>query len=223
MTQTTPRAVSAPPDPSRELPHVCEECEAPLDVRQRYCVACGSRNRNAPSPAADYFSRPAGRRAPAAAVTTRRRGLGPNAPAVALALLPLAVAGGVLIGKSGGNSDQKLIDALRSSHPAASAAVGTTATAAATGSSGTKSKKHASKGTHGSGKALSKTRFGTAHQVAGTKATPQQVKHDTQLVNELNKQTGKSYLERQTNLPDVVTVGGKPGSGPQPNTGAGQP
>ncbi|HEY1595523.1 MAG TPA: hypothetical protein VGF74_09010 [Thermoleophilaceae bacterium] len=215
----------SPPRPGRELPHGCEECGAPLDVQQRYCVRCGTRNRNAPSPAADYFSRSGrrGRATPAstAAAPRRRHWLAANAPALFLALLPLAVAAGVLIGKGGGSNDQQLIDALRSQRPAvAGAATAASPNSAAAGTAVAKKSRAAKGHAH---KALSKTKFGTAHQVAGSKPSAQKVKNDTNLVKKLQNSTGKSYLQQQTQgLPDEVVVGGS-GSGGGQNTGAGQP
>jgi len=89
----------------------CEECGAPLDEKQRYCVSCGARRRDKGGPADSYFAT-AGR---------RRRGpgrapggTGGRAAAVLFfVLLPLAVAIGVLVGKGNGNNDQSLADAIK--------------------------------------------------------------------------------------------------------------
>jgi hypothetical protein len=93
----------------------CEECGAPLDEKQRYCVSCGARRRDAGGPAVQYFAT-AGRR-------TRRgsgRGAGTSGARAAAVLffvvLPIAVAIGVLVGKGGGggNNDQEIADAIKS-------------------------------------------------------------------------------------------------------------
>ncbi|HEY2603304.1 MAG TPA: hypothetical protein VGI67_17225 [Thermoleophilaceae bacterium] len=198
--------------PDRERAHACEECGAPLDLQQRYCVSCGTRNRNAPGPAADYFARP-GRRgralaAAAAPVPPRRGWLASNSSALLLALLPAAVAAGVLVGKSGGGSDQQLIDALKNQRPAATAAA---PAAAAAGGASTAAKASSSKKAHSaktrSGRTLSKTKFGSAHQVTGSKPTAKKVQSDTNLVKKLQQETGKGYLHQQTDLPDTVVVG----------------
>src|SRR3954449_9751283 len=78
----------------------CEECGAPLDERQRYCVSCGARRRDKGTPAVRYFAS-AGRRSRG---TGRAAGpSGPRAAAVLFfVLLPLAVAVGVLVGKGNG-------------------------------------------------------------------------------------------------------------------------
>ena len=81
-------------------------CQAPLDDRQRYCVACGTRRPQADDPVARYFAS-ASRRARAAQARRRlRRRAGPQrADRGRLALLPVAAAIGVLVGGSADNSD----------------------------------------------------------------------------------------------------------------------
>jgi SPOR domain len=93
----------------------CEECGAPLDEKQRYCVSCGARRRDKGGPAVQYFAN-AGRR-------SRRGGgkatgaSGARAAAVLFfVVLPIAVAIGVLVGNGNGNgNDSKdLADAIAS-------------------------------------------------------------------------------------------------------------
>src|SRR4051794_17412195 len=90
----------------------CEECGAPLDEKQRYCVSCGTRRRDKGGPAVRYF-----------ATAAKRNRRGPGRPSGAsgaraaavlfFVVLPIAVAIGVLVGKgSGGNNDQQLADAI---------------------------------------------------------------------------------------------------------------
>jgi hypothetical protein len=91
----------------------CEECGAPLDEKQRYCVSCGARRRDKGGPAVQYFAG-AGRRG-------RRSGTKSGNPSGARAaavlffvILPIAVAVGVLVGKgNSSNNDQQLADALK--------------------------------------------------------------------------------------------------------------
>src|SRR5436190_22155737 len=91
----------------------CEECGAPLDEKQRYCVSCGARRRDKGGPAVQYFAK-AGRR-------TRRvpgkagGASGARAAAVLFfVVLPIAVAIGVLVGKgNGGNDNQDLAAAIK--------------------------------------------------------------------------------------------------------------
>jgi len=128
-------APAAAPPPAQYL--LCEHCQAPVDREQRYCVRCGARQSHARNPATTYFATAArSRRTPAPA--QRREGFlrGP-AFALFLVLLPLGVAIGVLVGKSGSSSNDKLIAALEKQQPVASspAAAGSTS-AVSTGASG---------------------------------------------------------------------------------------
>jgi hypothetical protein len=90
----------------------CEECGAPLDEKQRYCVSCGARRRDKGGPAVQYFASAGkrSRRGTAKATGTS----GPRAAAVLFfVVLPVAVAIGVLVGKGNGNNDQDLADAIK--------------------------------------------------------------------------------------------------------------
>jgi hypothetical protein len=306
------------PAPAPIVQRSCDECQAPLDEQQRFCVRCGARQPDAYDPAARYFG----------ATTQRRRAPAPRSPkrsasasrwaALFLAMLPVAVAIGVLVGK-GNSNDQKLIDALsRQRGTVAAATAGgpaagtsTSTVAAATGgnlpsdfpldkgytvsvatlplratdrAAATKAEADAKakgapsvglinprqfkmtpsqgadsyvvyagtfkakggadallaklkkkipgakviavaslNGSGGQGKVLSTTSLGSAHKVAGFKATPAKVKHDTQLVQNINRRTGQSYIQSQRGLPDQIVIGGTPGSAPAPSTGPGQP
>jgi hypothetical protein len=126
--------MTSPPDP-------CARCGAPLDDRQRYCVVCGESRRHPDDPAARYLR---GRRAGAAAVppagvpvvaAVRRERADTRLVALALALLPVAAAAGVLVGRSGGSDDQAVLAALKASDArAARAAAAPAATATAVAS-----------------------------------------------------------------------------------------
>jgi SPOR domain len=90
----------------------CEECGAPLDEKQRYCVSCGARRRDKGGPAVQYFAS-AGKRG-------RRGGTRTGGPSGARAaavlffvVLPIAVAIGVLVGKGNGNDNQDIADAIK--------------------------------------------------------------------------------------------------------------
>jgi hypothetical protein len=100
----------------------CEQCHSPVETAQRYCVVCGTRRKHVHDPAARFLSEATSRsrssRGPRAAGRAQRRsparGLG---LALALAAIPLAVAGGVLIGRPGDGADSKLLAALRAQKP----------------------------------------------------------------------------------------------------------
>jgi hypothetical protein len=105
----------------------CADCGAPLERQQRYCVNCGARRADAANPASRYLAVATRRRQTAAAgVQTRPpQGSGTRVAAVAFfALLPLAVAIGVLVGRNG-HDDSGLVDALRSQTATAATGSGT--------------------------------------------------------------------------------------------------
>lgn len=120
----------------------CEQCEAPVDANQRYCVVCGTHRRHVYDPAARFLadatsrSRSASRPARGAGTgSPRRRGPGLGL-ALALALIPLAVAAGALIADSGNDGNNKLLAALRAQKPTVvNVGGGGTATGGTTGAS----------------------------------------------------------------------------------------
>jgi hypothetical protein len=125
-------AAGSKTEPNAEYAH-CEECGAPLDEKQRYCVSCGARRRDANAPTSRYF---------ATAARRNRRGSGraagsSGARAAAVlffVVLPIAVAIGVLVGKGndGGNNDQQLAEALKSLQTTGGGNTALASTAAAT-------------------------------------------------------------------------------------------
>jgi len=215
-----PLSQQAPPvAPGRYEP--CEECGALLDPQQRYCVNCAARRGNGANPASRYFATMSkgAHRKPLRPPT--KAPSGSRAAAVGFfALLPIAVAIGVVVGRSGaGNgSEEALLEALRKQPAVAtSAAPGATAKAqAAKGKAG----KEPGKGTD---KVVAHTSNGDVHQISGYKPPPEQVKEDTKLVEENPEQVGSNYIKAQQNLPDVVVVGGDPGSAPASSGKAGEP
>ena len=201
----------------------CEECGAPLDPQQRYCVSCGARRGNGANPSSRYFaamSKRAHRPPPRAPV---KAASGSRAAAVGFfALLPIAVAIGVVVGRSGGDGSESeaLLEALRNQP---TVAAGTSA-GATTASAGGKAKaKEAKKSTKGGGKVVARTSNGAIHQVLGYKPPAKKVEEDTRLVEENPEQVGSNYIKAQQDLPDVIVVGGDPGSAPPAPGGAGEP
>jgi hypothetical protein len=110
----------------------CAQCGAPLDERQRYCVVCGTSRRHPDDPVARWLASATSRRSrPASAPTATGRGSDNRLIAVALALVPVAAAVGVLAGGNGGSSsDSRLLAALRARVAAPSAATAATAATA---------------------------------------------------------------------------------------------
>jgi hypothetical protein len=138
------RVVGAPGDPAYTP---CEDCGAALDVRQRYCVVCGRRRTSAEDPALRVLAAAGRRRSTVAASAAGRTAARPSrsAPwtvAALIAVVPLVLGAGVLIGRSSAGGDAKLIAALRAqkapiiqySGAPAAAATQTTDVAASTAS-----------------------------------------------------------------------------------------
>jgi hypothetical protein len=200
----------------------CEECGTPLDPQQRYCVNCAARRGNGANPASRYFAAMSKRaRRP---LTGSPAKPGPTSRAAAVgffALLPIAVALGVVVGRSdsGGNDNEALLQALRQQEAASAsstAGVATTATATPRAKKNDKADKAAEKG---GGKVVAKTKNGTVHQVTGFVPSKQKTEEDTKIVAENPEQTGENYVKAQQNLPDVIVVGGNPGAAPSPTSG----
>jgi hypothetical protein len=213
----------------------CEECGAPLDPQQRYCVECAARRGNGSNPASRYFAAMSKKsRRPLTKTQTKGSGGGSRAAAVGFfALLPIAVALGVVVGRSGsGNSNEDaLLKALHQAEQQQVAAAPVVTEEAATPTASTANKaKGAAKGAKGgsksaakdeakkaeassSGKVLNQTKNGTVHEVTGYKASKKTEEEDTKLVEENPEQTGENYIKAQQNLPDVVVVGGEEESG----------
>lgn len=98
----------------------CEQCEAPVESTQRYCVVCGTRRKHVHDPAVRFLAEATNRSRtrPGARATRRspRRSSGLGL-ALVLAAIPLAVAAGVLIGRPGAGVNSKLLAALRAQKP----------------------------------------------------------------------------------------------------------
>jgi hypothetical protein len=199
----------------------CEECGAALDPQQRYCVNCAARRGNGANPASRYFAamskkarRPIARPAAKAGPSSRAAAVG------FFALLPIAVALGVVVGRSdsGGGDNEALLQALRQQEAAATTA-SAAGTAPAVTASATKKAKAGKAPAKGEGKVVAQTKNGAVHSVTNFKASEEKTEEDTQIVAENPEQTGDSYIKAQQNLPDVTVIGGEPGSAPAPSSG----
>jgi hypothetical protein len=99
----------------------CESCGAPLDHRQRYCVNCAARRPDPENPANRYFASAGRRSRTAAPVPVAGEQAAPlrGAAVLLLVLMPIAVAIGVMVGRSGaGETDNSdLISALQNAGP----------------------------------------------------------------------------------------------------------
>jgi uncharacterized cupredoxin-like copper-binding protein len=200
----------------------CEECGAPLDPQQRYCVNCAARRGNGANPASRYFAAMSKKARRPLTRPPAKAGPGARAAAVAFfALLPVAVALGVVVGRgdSGGSDNEALLQALRQQEAATATASTAGTTPAATTSKGTKAGKGDKAAAKGGGKVVAQTKNGTVHSVTNFKASEEKTQEDTQIVAENPEQTGDNYIKAQQNLPDVTVIGGDPGSAPAPSSG----
>jgi len=203
----------------------CEECGAPLDPQQRYCVNCAARRGNGANPSSRYFAAMSQRARRPAVRPPAKASSSSRAAAVAFfALLPIAVAIGVVVGRSGGDGgeNEALLEALHRQEVAqanAPAAVATTASNAA----GKAKAKQAKGSNKGGEKVVAQTSNGEVHEVTGFKPTKQKTEEDTKLVEANPEQAGESYIKAQQNLPDVTVVGGDPSEAPPAPSGQGQP
>jgi hypothetical protein len=305
---------TTPPVAASGQYEACAECGAPLERQQRYCVNCGARRADAANPASRYLAVATRRRQTTTTATRTRppQGSGTRVAAVAFfALLPLAVAIGVLVGRSGGTDNSDLLNALRSQPATAATGSGTNVSdtsskllpsdfsldkgytvkldllpiestdqgAASRAEADAKGKGAGDVGIINPGdftttpdqgqkdyvlysgeykdkadaqKALGKlkkaypdaeviavasasansnspsgtkvvahTSHGDIHQVAGLNPSQKQIQQGTQKVNQIAHQTGKSYIQQQRSLPDVVSIGGDGSSPPPLPTGNG--
>ncbi len=134
----------------------CEECNAPLDPQQRYCVNCGARRGNGTNPSSRYFAEMSKRAHRPPPRPPAKTGSGSRAAAVGFfALLPIAVAIGVVVGRSGNDSgsNDALLEALRNQPTTATSGATAAATTAST-SAKAKKVKEAKKSTKGGGKVV---------------------------------------------------------------------
>jgi hypothetical protein len=117
------QTITAQPEaPEGDSPYeACEQCGEPVESTQRYCVVCGTRRKHAYDPAAQFLSGATSRsrsggKVPRTANARMRRSFGLGT-ALVLAVIPLAVALGVLVGHSSNGNDAKLLSALSAQKP----------------------------------------------------------------------------------------------------------
>ena len=224
------------PDPEQTEPEAgteqferCEQCHAPVDRDQRYCVNCGAHRRHVPDPAAEYMSRVTARpgargglsSSPAGAAVVRsgtavRAGFSGGIGligALALALIPVAALVGVAIGRSSNNQDSALIRALENQRAQTTTTFAGSGTAAAgsaassAGTQGTKKTKTASKSKSKNASASNSTSAGKVSKLTGSKVTASQQSQGSSEAKKVQSSTGKNYVQADNNLPSSVVVG----------------
>jgi hypothetical protein len=195
------------PVPVAEDYKPCDNCGAALDDQQRYCVQCGRRRLDVEEPAVAWMAARRARAIAAPAAVASPPPRNPLAlPALALALLPVAVGIGVLAGRNGGGTDQHLLDALRNQKAPIVKVGNVAAGGTPVASASVKKKAKAGRADKTGGKVVANTKYGVAHQISGYKPTAAKVQSDKKLVQHINSSIGKNYLQAQRNLPDTIVV-----------------
>jgi hypothetical protein len=204
------------PTPTPTTYESCEQCGSAVDNNQRYCVVCGSRRKHVQDPALRYMASASARTRGATASTSRparRKGSASLGTALVIAVIPVAVALGLVIGHSDNGANAKLLSALRNAHGEnvyVQAGGGSESSGSNGGSSSSgKSNKHgkSSKSGNNSGQTLNTTKYGSFNSVASLKApTQQQQQQGAQVVKRDQSDTNQSYVNQQKGLPNVISV-----------------
>ena len=196
-----------------------------MDPQQRYCVNCAARRGNGANPSSRYFAAMSAKaRKPLVGPKKEKSAPGSRAAAVGFfALLPIAVALGVIVGRGGGSDgsdNEALLQALRAQEATAATTTAGSGTTATTDTAGKKVKKAKSAKAEkkGEGK-VEQTDNGEVHTVTNFKASKAKEETDTALVEENPEQVGDDYIKAQQNLPDVIVVGEDAQGGPTPGGG----
>lgn len=198
----------APPAPATGDGFIaCDQCGAALDALQRYCVECGTHRADGDDPVARYLAEARRARNAPPPPSASPRVVGGGRLALAIALVPLAAAVGVMVGRGDG-SDQQVLDALKVQKAPVVNVVGGAGTTAATGGAATADKTTATKAAKPSsgGKVLARTSYGTAHKLEGSKPTPSQVQESKKALKTIQNAKGREYVESQRNLPDQIVI-----------------
>jgi hypothetical protein len=206
------------PTPTPNTFDSCEQCGSPVDNNQRYCVVCGSRRKHVPDPALRYMANASARTRGTTASTSRparRRGSSSLGTALVIAVIPVAVALGLVLGHSDNGANAKLLSALKNAHGdnvyvQAGGGSGSSSGSNGGGSSSSgKSNKHkkSSKSGNNSGQTLSTTKYGSFNSVASIKPpTQQQQQQGAAVVKKDQSNTSGAYVNSQKNLPNVISV-----------------
>ena len=174
----------------------CEVCGAAVAADQRYCVECGNHRVGVNDPAASFMNRSAARgsqRAGRAVVVSARRGR--LTTALMLVLIPVAIAVGILIGRSSNNQDSKLLRAVAREKAqivtVQSGSAKVVTVSGATSAAGTKQTKSKSK----TAKNTSSTATKKAAGSVGSSSSASQAKQSQKIVKKLQSTNGLSYLD----------------------------
>ena len=203
------------PEPERDGPEAaaiyeqCSECGVPVEPNQRYCVNCGSRRRHVSDPADRYLAQ-----ARAGSRGAHSTGGSPARPTIGLggaliiALLPLAIALGIVLGRSSVGGDAQLIAALRAQRPevvTTSNRGGATTPAAAAGTAA-RVRAKSERSPHAASRSTDRSHTTTVQKTAPKHPRTSSISTGGSVTKRLQKSTGKSYVNSQQNLPNSISV-----------------
>ncbi|MDR9373190.1 hypothetical protein Q5424_29090, partial [Conexibacter sp. JD483] len=155
--------------------------------------------------------------APPAAAPAGGRG-GGIATALVFALLPIAAAAGIYVGRGGDDQSELLVKALNAQKAPVVNIVGGTgggASAVDSGSgssdSGSAAKRTArsdaaARSARDGGRVIARTRYGDAHQLTGARITPRVRADSKRALDKIASSKGKEYVESQRGLPDQIVI-----------------
>ena len=142
---------------------------------------------------------------------------GPTSRAAAVgffALLPIAVALGVVVGRSNsGSNDTALLEALRRQNAAVAATSAGTTTTASAATKKAKRKRRPTRPRKRRRQGGRQDQERAVHQVTGFKPTSRRPKKTPSWSKKTPNRPGENYIKAQQNLPDVIVVGGTPNRG----------
>jgi hypothetical protein len=169
-------AVIAPDD--EPLSHDdCEQCGAPVDRLQRYCVSCGAHRHHVPDPAARYLAQASARaRVGASARRPAARRRSSVSPLTAVLVAAVLAGGGVAVGAAiDGGSTNNNAQVIRALHRLEA---GQSAVGAGLGS----------------------------HRAAGADSHSGKTKQSASAVKRLQHATGSSYVKQARQLSNSVSI-----------------
>lgn len=210
MTEHSPEPVVTEGPAPLPVFEPCDQCQAPLDERQRYCVVCGTHRPNADDPVARYLAQ--SRRLRTAPPAPQQPRSGGARLAAAIALIPLAAALGVLVGRGDSGDSARVLDALKVQKAPVVNVVGGAGDATASGTpaadAGATGATAGPSPTAGvrPGAVVARTTYGTARKLEGAKPTARQVQESRQALKKIIQAKGKDYVESQRGLPDQIVI-----------------
>ena len=198
----------------------CDNCNAPLAREQRYCVVCGAHRSQSDDPTVRYLAQAARNSRQLQQVSSSSESSESEASstrmkfAVILALIPVAAAIGIVVGRGATTDNELLLQALKSQKPpvvnvGAGGAAATndeaTSKAAAKSTSGGSTVKDDNPN-DANGNVIARSSYGSARQLTGAKPNAAQRAESKKALDKIVNSRGKEYVDSQRGLPDQIIV-----------------